>query len=266
MIKSIAQIEPMTPEVKPFTPKEKVRIREKYQKIVNALEPLNNQDRKMLEDAFAFSQKAHENVRRRDGQPYIMHPLNVSLVLIEEIGIIDILAIIAALLHDVVEDTAIPLEEIQKHFGNKVKIILDALTKIDDPNEFPNELVSRATINFQKIFSLFAADKRIGPIKIADRLDNMRSLEAMPSYKQLKIAHETKAIYVPLAHRLGFGKVKTTLEDLYLKFVHPHVYKEIARKLRLKRPERKKAIEEFATPVLRELTKRKIAFLSLIHI
>lgn len=243
----------------PITKAEKQTIQKKYSYLVRLLTPLTPTERKELKDAFDLSYKAHATTRRRCGLPYIMHPLNVSLILVEEIGIKDITTIICALMHDVAEDTGITLEEIGTRFGEKVQTILDALTKIQEPSE-KDDYIHIEIINFQKIFSFFAEDLRICPIKIADRLDNMRSLQALHSHKQLKIAHETKAIYAPLAHRLGFGQVKSDLEELYLKYVHPKEYRDVARKIQLRRPERQKTVRDFARPITKLLKEKNIKF------
>ncbi len=246
-----------TPPNVPFTKAEEQTIQKKYSRLVSLLSPITDKEEKKLQEAFALSYKAHAGTRRRCGIPYIIHPLNVALILIEEIGIKDLTTIICALMHDVAEDTPITLEEIGEQFGKNPQIILDALTKIKKPTD-KEEHPHMAVINFQKIFSFFNKDLRIGPIKIADRIDNMRCLDVMPTHKKLKIAHETKAIYAPLAHRLGFGRAKSDLEDLYLKYVHPQDYHQIAQKIKLRRPERQSAIRTFARPIVKLLKEKNI--------
>lgn len=184
-------------------------------------------------------------MRRKSGEPYIYHPIAVAQIAAEEIGL-GTTSIVCALLHDVVEDTTLTLEDIEAQFGKKVTKIIDGLTKISgvfDPNS------SIQAENFRKMLLTLADDVRVILIKLADRLHNMRTMEFMARHKQLKIASETSYLYAPLAHRLGLYAIKSELEDLSMKYTDPDTYKFIAKKLNEKKAEREKFIEDFIKPM-----------------
>lgn len=199
----------------------------------------------MIRKAFDLALESHKEMRRKSGEPYIFHPIAVAQIAAEEIGL-GTTSIVCALLHDVVEDTNITLDEIEQMFGKKVRRIIDGLTKISgifDPNS------SMQAENFRKMLLTLADDVRVILIKLADRLHNMRTMEFMARDKQLKIASETSYLYAPLAHRLGLYAIKSELEDLSMKFTDPDTYKFIARKLNEKKAEREKFISDFIQPV-----------------
>ena len=166
-------------------------------------------------------------MRRKSGEPYIFHPIAVARIVAEEVGL-GTTSIICALLHDVVEDTEITLEDIESLFGKKAANIIDGLTKIDKVDPGTESMQAE---NFRKILLTIADDVRVILIKIADRLHNMRTLESMPSHKQLKISSETIFVYAPIAHRLGLYSIKSELEDLGMMYTYPKVYQEIKSKL-----------------------------------
>lgn len=206
----------------------------------------------IITKAFEFAQNAHKGVRRRSGEPYIMHPLAVARIVCKEIGL-GSTSICAALLHDVVEDTEYTTEDIAKIFGEKIALIVDGLTKISS-GMFGDD-VSEQAENFRKLLLTMSNDIRVILVKIADRLHNMRTLGAMAPAKQYKISGETMYIYAPLAHRLGLFAIKTELEELSFRWENPEVYSEIQRKLKETHPLRFDVYEKFAKPVIRDLDK-----------
>jgi GTP pyrophosphokinase len=194
---------------------------------------------------------AHRTMRRKSGEPYILHPLAVAQICVEEIGL-GIRSTLCALLHDTVEDTDITLEDVQHEFGSEIARIIDGLTKIS--NVVDTNSTQQAE-NFKKILLTLTDDPRVILIKLADRLHNMRTLEGMRREKQLKIASETVYIYAPLAHRLGLYNIKTEMEDLSMKYMEPETYKDIARKLSETKRERSRYINEFIKPVKERMDK-----------
>ena len=200
--------------------------------------------------------EAHKDMRRKSGEPYIYHPLEVALVCVEEIGL-GTTSIVAALLHDVVEDTDWELEDIEREFGYKVMTIIDGLTKIAGVFDYGS---SQQAENFRKMLLTLSDDVRVILIKLADRLNNMRTLGSMPRHKQLKIASETMYLYAPLAHRLGLYSIKSELEDLYLKFTDTDTYKEIVFKINESKSYRNKFIKSFIQPVEDELVRQGLSF------
>ncbi len=199
----------------------------------------------MLRTAFEMAADAHRTMRRKSGEPYILHPLAVAQICVEEIGL-GIRSTICALLHDTVEDTDITLEDVEHEFGSEIARIIDGLTKIS--NVVDTNSTQQAE-NFKKILLTLTDDPRVILIKLADRLHNMRTLEGMRREKQLKIASETIYIYAPLAHRLGLYNIKTEMEDLSMKYMEPETYKDIAKKLSETKRERSRYINEFIKPV-----------------
>ena len=175
---------------------------------------------KMIRRAFEFAREAHQGVRRKSGEPYILHPLAVAKIAVKEIGL-GTKSAVAALLHDVVEDTDYTVEDIANLFGPKIASLVDGLTKI---SEVMGSNTTKQAESFRKMILTLADDVRVILIKIADRLHNMRTLDSMPEHKQVKIASETLYIYAPLAHRMGLHAIKTELEDLSLKYENPVEY------------------------------------------
>ena len=225
---------------------EKKEIINKYRTLLRSCPSKTSQkDKKLIRKAFNLAVKAHEDVRRKSGEPYIFHPLAVAQICAKEIGL-GTTSIISALLHDVVEDSDYTLKDIRDLFGSKTAKIIDGLTKISDVFD---KNVSLQAENFRKMLLTLSDDIRVILIKLADRLHNMRTLDAMTKMKQLKIASETLYLYAPLAHRLGLYTLKTELEDLGLKFTKPEVYKAISIKLNETKLSRNKYINKFSSPI-----------------
>jgi len=221
-------------------------------------------DRKVSDDgkvriqkAFEFANNAHTGVKRKSGEPYIIHPIAVAKIVVEEIGL-SATSIIAALLHDVVEDTDYTLEDISNLFGEKVAQIVDGLTKLR--GEFNAQHDSKQAHNFRKMLMTLSDDVRVILIKLADRLHNMRTLDSMAPAKQLKIAAETLYIFAPLAHRLGLYAIKSELEDLSLKHKHPDAYNEILFRLQNQREKRDYLVTEFIRPIDEQLKLEGVDF------
>ncbi len=204
----------------------------------------------LFRKAFEVAYDAHSQARRKTGEPYIIHPLEVATICVEEMGMGSTTAI-CALLHDTVEDTDLSLDDIERMFGKKVRTIIDGLTKISGVIDQSN--ISLQAENFKKILLTLSEDIRVILIKIADRLHNMRTLDSMKREKQLKIASETLYLYAPLAHRLGLYNIKTELEDLSLKYTEPEVYYEIERKLKKTKSVRTRFINQFSLPIKKAL-------------
>lgn len=231
---------------------EKKIILREYRALLRALKQrLKKGDRGLVRRAFEISVDAHRDMRRKSGEPYILHPLAVARIVVEEIGL-GVTSAICALLHDVVEDTEITLEDITREFGDNYAKIIDGLTKISNVVDLKAETTIQAE-NFRKILLTLADDPRVILIKLADRLHNMRTLESMSRDKQLKISSETTYIYSPLAHRLGLYEIKSELEDLSLKYTQPEVYTEIAKGLKETKRDRSRYINEFIKPIKEEL-------------
>lgn len=240
---------------------EKKLILREYRGLLRALKSkLKKGDKKIVRRAFEMASDAHKDMRRKSGEPYIFHPIAVAKIVVEEIGL-GVTSACCALLHDVVEDTEITLEDIGQEFGITYSKIIDGLTKISnivDASTTGSE--SMQAENFRKILLTLAEDPRVILIKLADRLHNMRTLSSMARQKQLKIASETTYIYTPLAHRLGLYEIKTELEDLALKYTQPEVYADIAQKLQESKKERTRYINEFIKPIKEELEEHGLKF------
>ncbi len=217
---------------------------------------MKGDDAKRIKRAFTLALEAHKDMRRKSGEPFIFHPLSVAEICAEEIGL-GTTSIIAALIHDVVEDTEIELADVERMFGKKIGKIVDGLTKIRGVFEYGT---SAQAENFRKMLFTLSEDVRVILIKLADRLHNMRTLESMPRNKQLKIASETIYLYAPLAHRLGLNAIKTELEDLYLRFTDAAVYTEINSKIDESKASRNKFIKNFVAPIKEELDKLKVEY------
>lgn len=243
------------------TMKEKAQdemIEQAFQELLN--DYLATKHRKRVEiitKAFNFANQAHKGIKRRSGEPYIMHPIAVAKIVCNEIGL-GSTSICAALLHDVVEDTDYTVEDIENIFGPKIAQIVDGLTKISG-GIFGDQASAQAE-NFKKLLLTMSNDIRVILIKIADRLHNMRTLGSMLPNKQYKIAGETLYIYAPLANRLGLYKIKTELENLSFKYEHPEEYKEIEDKLAATAAERDKVFKEFTTPIRSQLDKMGLKY------
>jgi len=217
---------------------------------------LSNEDKKMIRKAFDLAVEAHQNQRRKTGEPYIYHPIAVAKIVADEIGL-GAISITAALLHDVVEDTDYTLEDIEQLFGETVARIVNGLTKI---SHLKKDDASIQAENYRKMLLTLNNDVRVILIKIADRYHNMQTLDAMPPYKQTRIASETLFIYAPLAHRLGLYTIKTELEDLGLKYTEPEVYYDIARRIKETKEQRDSYIKEFSKIVDQSLKEEKFDF------
>lgn len=234
----------MSAEVQVHDEEQKL-VQQAYRQLLRAIKtPMEKEDSQAIRKAYETAVQAHREQRRKSGEPYILHPIAVARICAEEIGL-GPTAIVAALLHDVVEDTDLTLGDIQRDFGERVARIVDGLTKLDDVYK----LESAQAENFKKVLSTLVDDVRVVLIKMADRLHNMRTLGAMPRHKQLKIAAETSFIYAPLAHRLGLYNIKTEFLDLCMKITEPEEYQDIARQINETKRDREKYIEAFIEPL-----------------
>ena len=229
---------------------EKQEILRRYRGLLRAAtHSKSSADRRAIRKAFDIALEAHKDMRRKSGEPYIYHPISVARVVAEELSL-DTTAIVCALLHDTVEDTYLTLEDVEQLFGQREREIVDGLTKMSgvfDPG------TSAQAENFRKMLLTLSDDVRVILIKLADRLDNMRTLQHMRPDKQQKIASETLFMYAPLAHRLGLYSIKTELEDLSLKYKEPEDYEAIATKLRKGKAVRTRFINAFTLPIRRAL-------------
>jgi len=225
---------------------EKKEILKRYRALLRACKStMQKGDKRMIRLAFDMALESHKDMRRKSGEPYIYHPIAVAQIAAEEIGL-GTTSIVCALLHDVVEDTDISLDDIEREFGKKVTKIIDGLTKIAGVFDYNSSLQAE---NFRKMLLTLADDVRVILIKLADRLHNMRTMEYMPRDKQLKISSETVYLYAPLAHRLGLYSLKSELEDLAMKYMEPVTYKFIAQQLNEKKAERENFIKDFISPI-----------------
>lgn len=228
---------------------EKKAVRNSYAGLLRAAKKRSKTDTKLIRKAFDVALEAHKEMRRKSGEPYIFHPIAVARICADEINL-GTTSIVAALLHDTVEDTNLTLDDIQSMFGKKVAKIIDGLTKISEVIDHTNSIQAE---NFRKVLVTMSEDVRVILIKLADRLHNMRTLESMRRDKQLKIASETLFLYAPLAHRLGLYNIKTELEDLSLKYSEPEIYAEIESKLKKTSDVRTRFIRSFSSPIRRNL-------------
>ncbi len=209
--------------------REEQEIQAKYDELIAACRknsPLTQKQEDEIFRAFSLAKKAHSGTRRKSGEPYIFHPLAVALIAVQEVGLGPI-AVVCALLHDVVEDTDITLDQIRTIFGDRVAVIVDGLTKIEDFLLMPGT-ESKQAENYRKILLSMCNDAYVIFLKLCDRLHNMRTLGAMKDTKKLAISSETQYLYIPLAHRLGLYSIKTELEELVMKYTNPDKYNEIA--------------------------------------
>ncbi|MDE6321276.1 MAG: RelA/SpoT family protein [Muribaculaceae bacterium] len=237
----------MTQQLEQTTQQEDRMIEEAFQDLLNGYLSSNHRKKvEIIERAFRFAKEAHQGIRRRSGEPYIMHPIAVAKIASQEIGL-GSTSICAALLHDVVEDTEYTVEDIEQHFGPKIAQLVSGLTKISG-GIFGDKASAQAE-NFRKLLLTMSEDIRVVLIKMADRLHNMRTLGSMAPNKQYKIAWETLYIYAPLAHRLGLFAIKTELEDLSFKYEHPAAYERISQQIKESEERRTAEYNDFFTPI-----------------
>jgi GTP pyrophosphokinase len=243
---------------------EQVALEKENKEIVNRYKALlrscsgrlSNKDKALIRKAFNLAVEAHSDMRRKSGEPYIYHPIDVARIVAKDIGL-GATSIACALLHDVVEDTEYTLDDMERLFGSKVRQIIDGLTKIE---EVYDQDISLQAENFRKMLLTMSDDVRVILIKLADRLHNMRTLESMPRHKQQKTGSETLYVYAPMAHRLGLYSIKTELEDLGLKYTEPDVYRELAQQLNETKNNRVRYIQQFTKPLKRNLKEHKLLF------
>jgi len=232
------------------------KIRAEFDSLMIKLNPkLSGDDLTHLKRAYEMAVHGHRFQRRKSGEPYILHPIEVARIAFEEMGL-GPTAIICAILHDVVEDTEYTLEDITKGFNPKVVKIVDGLTKLDGLYN----VESLQAENFKKVLSTLVEDVRVILIKMCDRIHNLRTIGSMPRHKQLKIAAETSYIYIPLAHRLGLYKIKTEFQDLCLKINEPDVYSNLTQKISESATDRKEYIEAFIKPMTAKLDELHIPY------
>jgi GTP pyrophosphokinase len=238
---------------------ENKEIAKQYKELLRfSYQTLSDKDKKMIRLAFDTAVDGHRDQRRKSGEAYIFHPINVAKIVANQIGL-DATSICAALLHDVVEDTRFTLEEIERLMGNTVAKIVHGLTKISNLKKDKN--ISLQAENFRKMILTLNDDVRVIIIKIADRLHNMQTMDAMPEYKQVKIASETLYIYAPLAHRIGLYNVKTELEDLSLKYTEPQRYISIKGKIEESYDKQENYIRKFSKFLSQELDKERLKYI-----
>ena len=233
--------------------REEREIQAKYDELIEAcraLKPLTPEEEANIFRAFQMAKKAHAGTRRKSGEPYIFHPLAVALIAVKEVGLGHI-AIISALLHDVVEDTDITLDEIRMVFGDRVAVIVDGVTKIEDVMLL-QQSESKQAENYRKILLSMCHDAYVIFLKLCDRLHNMRTLGSMKDTKKLIIASETSYLYIPLAHRLGLYNIKTELEELVMRYTNPEKYAEIEAKIAAT-ADRGKQLEEYLYAPVRQM-------------
>lgn len=239
------------------TPEEDKEIHLAYRRMQRAIRvDLTEEQKEQIARAYQLARRAHALQRRKSGEPYILHPIEVARICGAELGL-GSTAVIAALLHDVVEDTPVTLEQLGEAFGDRIAMIVDGLTKFSALTDVhAQNIESPQAENFKKILLTIAQDVRVVLIKIADRLHNMRTLDSMPQHKQLKIASETSYMYAPLAHRLGFYGLKNELEDLCLKIKEPEQYNMIVQKLQETEDERESYVRQFLKPIRKAIKKK----------
>jgi GTP diphosphokinase / guanosine-3',5'-bis(diphosphate) 3'-diphosphatase len=236
---------------------EKKEILRHYRALLRALKPkLKPGDKELVRTAFEMAADAHKTMRRKSGEPYILHPLAVAMICVEEIGL-GVRSTICAFLHDTVEDTDITLQEVEREFGVEIAKIVDGLTKISNVLDTNT---SQQAENFKKILLTLTDDPRVILIKLADRLHNMRTLDSMKRETQLKISSETVYVYAPLAHRMGLYNIKTELEDLAMKFMEPDSFRDLAQKLHDTKRERARFINDFIRPIKEKLEQGNFNF------
>ena len=236
-----------------YTAEDEALIKEKWDDLLLSCTKIckNDEDWNLIKRAFFLAKEAHEGVRRRSGEPYLLHPIAVAKIVIEEIGL-GVKSVVAALLHDVVEDTEYTVEDMERIFGPKIASMVDGLTKMSGVF---NADTSEQAEYFRKVLLTLSDDVRVILIKIADRLHNMRTLGAMPLNKQIKITGETIYLFAPLAYRLGLYSIKSELEDLCMKYRFPQQYAEITQKLQESEASRREFIDKFNAPIIAALNR-----------
>ena len=238
--------------------KENKAIAQEYKELLRiSYQTLTPEDKKIIRKAFDVAVEAHKDQRRKSGEAYIFHPIGVAKIVASEIGL-GATGIAAALMHDVVEDTDMTVEDIERMFNKKIAHLVEGLTKIAQVQKDMN--ISLQAENFRKMLLTLNDDVRVILIKIADRLHNMQTMESMPDYKQIKIASETLYIYAPLAHRLGLYNIKTKLEDLGLKYTEPEIYKDIVSKIKETKEEQDAYIATISEVVKKALNDEGVDF------
>ena len=239
--------------------KENKAIAQEYKELLRiSYQTLSEADKKLIRKAFDLAVDAHKDQRRKSGEAYIFHPIAVAKIVASEIGL-GATSIAAALMHDVVEDTDITVEDIEKKFNKKVAQLVEGLTKISQVKKDLN--VSMQAENFRKMLLTLNDDVRVILIKLADRLHNMQTMGSMPEYKQVKIASETLYIYAPLAHRLGLYNIKTQLEDLGLKYTEPAIYNDIVSKIKETKEEQDQYIEDISQVLKKALDEENVDYI-----
>ena len=234
-------------------------IQAEYDSLVNNLLRCNKpDDRELIDKAFKIANEAHWNMRRKSGEPYVIHPIQVAKIVNQEIGL-GAKSIATALLHDVVEDTDYSLENVNKDFGPKIASLIDGLTKISDAYSKGTSSSMQAE-NFRRMLLTISDDLRVILIKIADRLHNMRTLDSMPENKKMKVAGETIFLYAPLANRIGLYAIKSELEDLSFKYRQPVIYEEISSKLKHGEKKYYALINKFSLPIVNKLKETGLTF------
>ena len=241
-----------------YTAEDENLIKEKWDDLLLSCTKIckNDEDWNLIKRAFFLAKEAHEGVRRRSGEPYLLHPIAVAKIVIEEIGL-GVKSVVAALLHDVVEDTEYSVEDMERIFGPKIASMVDGLTKMSGVF---NADTSEQAEYFRKVLLTLSDDVRVILIKIADRLHNMRTLGAMPMNKQIKITGETIYLFAPLAYRLGLYSIKSELEDLCMKYRFPQQYAEITQKLQESEASRREFINKFNAPIIASLNRDNINY------
>ena len=241
-----------------YTAEDENLIKEKWDDLLLSCTKIckNDEDWNFIKRAFFLAKEAHEGVRRRSGEPYLLHPIAVAKIVIEEIGL-GVKSVVAALLHDVVEDTEYSVEDMERIFGPKIASMVDGLTKMSGVF---NADTSEQAEYFRKVLLTLSDDVRVILIKIADRLHNMRTLGAMPMNKQIKITGETIYLFAPLTYRLGLYSIKSELEDLCMKYRFPQQYAEITQKLQESEASRREFINKFNAPIIASLNRDNINY------
>ena len=241
-----------------YTAEDELIIKEKWDDLLFSCTKIckNDEDWNLIKRAFFLAKEAHQGVRRRSGEPYLLHPIAVAKIVIEEIGL-GVKSVVASLLHDVVEDTEYTVEDMERIFGPKIASMVDGLTKMSGVF---NADTSKQAEYFRKVLLTLSDDVRVILIKIADRLHNMRTLGSMPLNKQIKITSETIYLFAPLAYRLGLYSIKSELEDLCMKYRFPQEYAEISRKLSESEASRQEFVDKFNAPIIAALNRDKINY------
>ena len=241
-----------------YTAEDEILIQSKWEELQASCRHIckNEEDRNFIKRAFFLAKEAHQGVRRRSGEPYFLHPIAVAQIVVDEIGL-GVKSVVAALLHDVVEDTDYTVEDMEHIFGHKIASMVDGLTKMSGVFNTDTSLQAEY---FRKVLLTLSDDVRVILIKIADRLHNMRTLGAMPQNKQIKITSETIYLFAPLAYRLGLYAIKTELENLCMKYRFPKEYAEITRQIDETSAAREEYIRKFNAPIIEALDRNGIQY------